>query len=251
MVTYPQYRQLGCGRQLDALLTPESVIGLTFDNGHSRAQLAGDGRIEADTANLGIYGTLYWTGFFVDGYTGTGTHRYDTQRAAMLEFARGSTKGRSFNSFLGGGYDFQREKLTFGPRASVQYVHVHLNGFTESGSLAPLTIVAQSQNSMRTNMGWSVAYAGHVRGVSVTPQLKVGWEHESAYRALPIDAQLASGAGGTFRVYGPAAGRDSTTVNLGLNVQWTQRLSAYLKFDGAFNSAHHASNVTIGVQGSF
>ena len=114
--------------------------------------------------------------------------------------ASGSTSGGEFDGYAGGGYDFHWGGFTFGPIASLEYTYVDISGYNESGSLAPLRIVSQNQDSLRTNVGLSASYAWKAGKVQLRPSLRASWQHEYLYSALPIDAQFASGAGSVFTV---------------------------------------------------
>ena len=236
---------------LDGRVNENLAVGVAMDYAHTRTNLSGGGDIDADSGRLGIYATWFKDGFYFNGYAGGGYTGFDTGRSALLGTARGSTGGGEFDSFLGGGYDFHRGAWTFGPVASAQYIYAGIDSYTEAGSLAPLNIVSQGQDSVTTDLGWKVSYAGHVGKATVTPQLKVGWEHEYAYSTLPINSQLASGAGGVFTVYGPSMGRDSAMIELGVNVQWSERITAYLNYDVRVNTAYQSQNITGGMNISF
>ena len=134
-----------------------------------------------------------------------------------------------------------------GTAASVAYTNVGINPYTESGSLAPLTLISQNQDSVATNLGWEISYAGHVKGILITPEASAAWEHQYAFSALPFEAQLGSGAGGTFTVHGPSQGRDSAVVEIGVNVQWNPAVSWYLRYDGILNGPYQSEDVSGGV----
>ena len=136
---------------------------------------------------------------------------------------------------------------------TVQYTRINIDGFTETGSLAPLEIQDQEEDSVRGTLGLRAAYdwkAGH--GIIVRPEVRAAWQHEYDERAYPIDARLASGAGGVFTVRGPDIGRDSALVGGGVAVQWNNRISTYVYYDGVLGRENYDShNVSGGVRISF
>ena len=146
---------------------------------------------------------------------------------------------------VGSGYEFHYGGLTFGPIASLQYTYVGFRGFIESGSLAPLRIDSQSQDSLRTNLGLSAAYTWKAGKIQITPNVRASWQHEYLYSALPIDAQFASGAGSVFTVNGPALGHDSALIDAGLNVQWTSTIGTYFGYNGQIGRGNYDSNGVI------
>jgi outer membrane autotransporter protein len=120
-----------------------------------------------------------------------------------------------------------------------------VGAYNEIGSLAPLRIVTQHQDSLRTNVGLSASYAWKAGKVQLKPTLRASWQHEYSYSALPIDAQFASGAGSIFTVNGPAEGHDSALIDAGIDVQWTPTIGTYFGYVGNVARSHYDSNSVI------
>ncbi len=120
-----------------------------------------------------------------------------------------------------------------------------LRGYNERGSLAPLRIESQSQDSLRTNVGVSASYTWKAGKVQLRPSLRASWQHEYFYSALPIDAQFVSGAGSVFTVNGPAEGHDSALIDAGLDVQWTPTIGTYFGYNGQVGRSNYDSNSVI------
>jgi len=106
--------------------------------------------------------------------------------------------------------------FSVGPVAALQYTLVHIDGFNERGSLLPLQIHADSQDSLRTDFGVRASYAWHVGGVLLIPSLTAAWEHEYLYSVLPINVGSPLSAGATATLFGPREGHDSAIINGGI-----------------------------------
>jgi len=230
------------------------VVGLMAGYANTGSTLVNNGSVDVNGGKLGVFSTYYTHGFYVNALAAGGYNSYDTHRLGLGGIAQGSTDGEEFDGLLGTGYDLCQGQggVTFGPVANVQYTHVGLNGFTEFGSLAPLNIVSQSQESLRTKAGFHLAYEAKFGGITVTPGVTAGWQHEYLNSSYALDSQFANGAGGIFQVNGPALGRDSVVVNAGVSVQWTPRVGSYLYYDGELGRKNYELNsVTGGVRVSF
>ena len=83
-----------------------------------------------------------------------------------------------FNALVAAGYDWKSGGLTIGPLASFQYTYVEFDGFTEHGSLAPLSFSDQNAESSRTALGAKASYDWHVGHVVVKPEIRAAWQHE-------------------------------------------------------------------------
>src|SRR5206468_11781268 len=194
---------------VDYRVCPNFAIGLTGGYAHTNADLVNNGSLDVNGGTIGAYATAFGGGFYVNT-AATGTFSgYDEHRTALLGTASGNTDGQDFNALVEAGYDWKRGGLTIGPLASFQYTYVGLDGFTEHGSLAPLSFNDQNTESTRTALGAKASYDWHVGHVVVKPELRAAWQHEFGDTENSIVASFASGAGNSFTVSAPAIGRDS------------------------------------------
>src|SRR5215472_14029095 len=100
--------------------------------------------------------------------------------------ANGSTSSGEFSTWTEAGYDFHFGDFAVGPMGALQYTLVHVDGFSERGSLLPLQIHSNQEASLRTDLGVRATYTWHLGKVLVIPTLTAAWEHEYFYTALPI-----------------------------------------------------------------
>lgn len=236
----------------DYLVNERFAIGITGGYLNSDASLINGGNIETDSYRGALYGTFFDGGFYLDGLVGLAYNSYDTDRLALLGRATGDTEGLEFTSMLNTGYDFHSGNLTFGPVASVAYTRVNMDGFSESGSLTPLSYSDQEQESLRTNLGARISYVIPAGRVRITPQARVTWQHEFMDATQSIDSSFSSGPGPVFTVDGPEMGRDSALVTAGLTVQFNPSVAAYAFYTGQLGRTNYDShNVTVGVRISF
>jgi outer membrane autotransporter protein len=156
------------------------AIGLNAGYAHSWADLVDHGRVTVDGGKIGAYATWFSGGFHVDGAISGGFNDYDTVRTGLQDLpVRGSTNGAELNGLFAIGYDFRFGCLNVGPIMTVQYTYVNIEGFTETGSLAPLEIQDQAEDSVRGTLGLRAAYdwkAGN--GIIVRPEVRAAWQHE-------------------------------------------------------------------------
>ena len=130
---------------VDYRLTPNFAIGLTAGYAHTSVGIdSPGGNIDVNAGKIGLYATAFANGFYLDAAVSGGPSGYNTRRTALLGTASGSTDGGDVNVLVAAGYDWTHGNLTIGPTASFQYGYVGLNGFTETGSLAPLTYPDQN-----------------------------------------------------------------------------------------------------------
>lgn len=237
---------------LDYKITPNLAVGINAGYAGTGADLSNGGRVFVNGGKLGVYGTYFTGGFYVDAAVNGGYNSYDTKRSALQGTARGDTDGGELNVLLGTGYDFQVGALTIGPTATFQYTLVGIDGYTETGSLAPLNIASQSAESLRTAFGFKATYDWRAGGVIIKPELRAAWQHEYGDRAYDVSSSFAGSANSGFTVRGPEIGRDSALLGAGVAVMWNERTATYVFYDGEVGRENFQShNVSGGVRLSF
>jgi len=218
------------------------AIGLTGGYAHTNANLVNNGSLDVNGETIGAYATGFGGGFYVNAAAFGVFNGYDSHRTALLGTASGDTDGQDFNALVAAGYEWKKGALTIGPTVSYQYTYVELDGFTESGSLAPLTFNDQNANSSRTALGAKASYDWHVGHILVRPELRAAWQHEFGDTDYSLVSRFASGAGSSFTVTGPAVGRDSLLIGAGAAILLNDRVSVYAYYCGDLARTNSSSN---------
>jgi outer membrane autotransporter protein len=237
---------------VDYRVCPNFAIGLTAGYAHTSVGLDGGGNIDVNAGKIGLYATIFGNGLYLDTAVSGGPSGYTTRRTALQGTANGNTDGADFDFLVAVGYDWTKGNFTIGPTASFQYGYIGLNGFTETGSLAPLKFGDQNTESERTAFGGKASYQCKIGNVTVIPEVNAAWQHEFGSAAYTVAANFANGAGNSFTVSGPEIGRDSILVGAGASVIWNDRVSTYIYYDGEFaRTNYYSNNVTGGVRITF
>jgi outer membrane autotransporter protein len=235
----------------DYRVSPHFAIGLTGGYAHTDGDLLYSS-LDVDGGTIGAYATAFGGGFYINAIATGIFNDYEIHRDALLGTAVGDTDGRDFNALVAAGYEWKSGGLTIGPTVSYQYTYVEFDGFTEHGSLLPLTYPDQNANSSRTALGAKISYDWHVGHILVRPELRAGWQHEFGDTENSIISSFANGAGNSFTVNGPEIGRDSLLIGAGAAVLFNDRVSVYAYYDGELARTNYSSNnVSAGVRVSF
>jgi len=238
----------GMSLGVDYRLTPHFVVGAMGGYSHGWTDLTPSGSIDDDTGWGGVYTGYFNHGFYTDGAVYGGGYTFQSRRATFLGTASGNSGGGVLSTYLVSGYDFRLGHLSIGPLLGFQYSVASLDALTEQGSVAPLKVGSDSQDSLTTDVGFRASDSFQIGGVLLRPSVRVAWEHEYNYSSLPISASLTAIPISPATVSGPILGRDSAVINAGLTVQWTSRLSTYVSYDGQLGRSRYNSN---GVSGGF
>ena len=229
------------------------AVGLTGGYAYTSADLVNDSSsIGVNGGKLGVYATAFGSGFYLDTAVIGGLSGYDTRRTALEGTARGETLGGDLNVLVAGGYDWKKGGLTVGPTASFQYTLIGFDGFSESGSLAPLAYPSQNAESFRTAIGARASYDLKIGPAHIIPELRLAWQHEFGDTDYSLVSSFASGAGNSFTVSGPEIGRDSMLIGAGFAIHWNDRISTYAYYDGElFRTNYLSNNISAGFRLTF
>lgn len=226
----------------DKRVSDNLAIGILGAYGQSDASLVNGGSIEAESFKGAIYATAFNDGFFVDALLGAGVNSYETSRSSVGGFAVGDPDGWELNAMVNAGYDLHRGNWTFTPTASVAYTRVNLNSFNETGSLSPLSYPDQHQDSLRSELGARIAYKAVFGGVTVTPQVRLAWQHEFKDSTQSMKSNFIGSSGPAFSVNGPHMDEDRAVLSAGISAQVTPTVCIYGFYDGQIGSSQYDSN---------
>ncbi|RYD30423.1 MAG: autotransporter outer membrane beta-barrel domain-containing protein, partial [Verrucomicrobiaceae bacterium] len=228
----------------DMRVSDRFVFGILGAYDDRSANLSNGGDIEATGYRGAVFATWFQNNFFVDGLLGAGTTSYDTSRAAVAGFAEGETDGTEFSAMLNTGYNIRQGAWTITPTASLAYTRVDIDGFTETGSLSPLRYPDQDQDSLRSELGVNLAYTIPVGSVTVTPQIRLAWQHEFMDTDSISSGLAGANNGPLFNTSGARTDRDRALFGVGVNVGITRNFSIYGYYDGQLGSSDNDYNTT-------
>jgi fibronectin-binding autotransporter adhesin len=236
----------GMSAGIDYLITDHLAVGLFGGYSHTWTDFRpGDG--DVDTGRGGLYATYFDpTGWWVNAGVWGGFNSYSTSRQALLGPANGSTDGYEISTFGEAGYNFHCGDLTWGPLIAMQYTDVHVSGFSEHGSLVPLDVHSNSQDSLRTDLGAQASYNWHIGKTAVIPGLKLAWEHEYRYSNLDISGSAPAINNASVTFNGPNLGHDSLIIEANVGVQITPQIAATIGYDGQVARDHYDSHAVSG-----
>ena len=147
---------------LDYTLCKNFLVGLTFGYGHTDATLdiarVGQRHGADPTRPETAYASYADKGWYANGIASYGFNSYTLDRnisiGAFSGTAHSAPTGDQIVGNLDGGYDFHHNGWTFGPTAGLQYVHLDVNGFDETGATdANLTTTRDEADSLRSRLG--------------------------------------------------------------------------------------------------
>ena len=216
----------------DMLLGRSGVAGLVFNYQRINGDFDNGGRFETDSYGVLAYGSYFPTEqTFVELVLGYARKNYDVARLVSFEDAASAifvlpspvtsnTNGNEFSTRLQTGYDHSFGRYTVGPRVAIDFVHVEVDGFSETGSTGlELRFDDRSQTSLQSSVGVQASAAFSTSFAVLLPQVSFDWVHEFRNDQQSIDVQFAGDLRATptaFSFQNEEPDRDFFNLKIGL-----------------------------------
>ena len=231
---------------VDYRFTKNLAAGILLGYTGSRANVDdNDSKVTMDGYTLGLYGTWYAKGFFIDGQASYGWADYtNTRRIVFPGIDRTATSrpsGKQLTFYGATGYELMVDNWMFVPSLSLQYVKLGLDSYIESGAGAlNLNVNRQDDESLMGNIGGRVYYTFDMARAVVTPGIRASYGHEFLRGSRNITSTLAQGSS-PFTIETAPPGKNF--INCGATV------SLFLKNSGA--SFHLGYDVQFGTDNNY
>jgi fibronectin-binding autotransporter adhesin len=242
----------------DYRITPHLRVGATFGYGHTDANLDNNGsKASLDSYSPGVYASYAQNGWYANALASYGFDNFTEDRSvdfgSISSVSHGSPNGYQIVANLDGGYDFHVKNWTFGPLAGLQYVHLNVDSYSESGSdPVDLKVDESNTDSLRSRVGGHVSYVFQTGKVLLKPHLDAAWQHDFMDQARGITAQFSSVGAGSFTVLTPNPSRDSALIDGGLTADLNGTVSLSLDYlVQAGQSNYFGQSVQAGVRIGF
>jgi len=208
----------------------------------------GLGSMDMQGIALSAYASYVRRSFWVDLLYNWGSFDLDTDRNATgFPVANGETNAWTNAVQLNGGWSFRVPawKLVHGPLAGVDWLHVNVDGYSETGGgLGALTYGSRSVDSLITRVGWSVTREFETNFAKITPQLRFTYERQNIDRNNGTSVNLIN-LPFTATTTNQAPGQDYMVAGAGVNFEFSPDFSMLLTYQGQFfrenMQAHYGS----------
>jgi uncharacterized protein with beta-barrel porin domain len=239
----------------DYRFTPNFLAGLTLGYGHTDVTLDDNGSsATVDSYSPGLYASYAYKGWYAD-FSGSYTHNAYTQSRVigfLGQTANSAPEGNEGVANLDGGYDFHQGALTYGPLAGIQYTHLSVDGYNETGSAANLSVNEQDSDSLRSRLGGRVSYAFCKYGMTLTPHLDATWQHEFMDQSRGITSQFDGAGLGSFSVQTANPSRDSALADAGFDLDVNRTVTVFADYEVQAGQANYfGQSVQAGVKIGF
>jgi len=243
------YSMKGATLGFDHALTDKLMAGVSI--GYSRADIdlnrhQGRGYVKSLVGS--IYGSYFNKNLYIDGGLSYGRNWYDNNRlikiGSLQREAYSDHNGDLFSAYLGAGYYFDIKKWLIGPFASLQYIYLDEESFSEKGANSlSLRMNDRQTDSLISELGLRLARVFNVKYGSLIPELSVAWLHDFDIDDRVITSSFAGSPGASFSIKGQDVERNGATLGAGITFVHKSGLSTSLKYKGDFLKKYKSNTI--------
>ncbi|WP_206516553.1 MULTISPECIES: autotransporter domain-containing protein [unclassified Mesorhizobium] len=190
----------------------------------------------SDTYHISLYGGRQWDGLGLRGGVAYSWNRIDTSRNVVVpgfvDALTAKYDAGTAQVFGEAGYRLETRMAAFEPFASLAYVNLHTDSFTEKGRAAALTSAASTTETTFTTLGLRASAGFDLGGMQATAQGTLGWRH--AFGDTTPTADMAFAGGDLFTIAGVPIARDTAIVGAGLDFRIADSTTLGISYSGQF-----------------
>jgi outer membrane autotransporter protein len=145
--------------------------------------------------------------YYINGAFSFAFNNYKGSRniavGTIMRTANADYDGRQYSVLLDGGYIFKAgKKLRITPIASLQYLRLHLDGYTETNAGAlNLAVNSQNYDMLQSGLGMKLDRSFELSFGTLTPEVHARWLHDFISDSQETTSTFAGG-GGSFATNG-------------------------------------------------
>jgi outer membrane autotransporter protein len=170
--------------------------------------------------------------------------------------ATSSPSGESYQGHAEAGYHWVLPaagmSVAVTPYAALDYVNAHLQGFSETGGFGALSVNGTDGNSFQTTLGVRLTSRIEMGTYgTLTPELRLGWNHEFLDASQTLGASLVGAPGSTFTATGINFGRDAALIGAGFSMELSPDAKVFLDYDGKLGQRFQEHAISGGLKVRF
>lgn len=184
---------------------------------------------DIDSIQGTIYGSHTQGPWYIDAAFSFAYNMYDATRDIVFgtvnRKADADFDGQQYITYVGGGYEIQHEGWEITPMASLQWTHLNLEDYTETGANSlNLIVEEQDYDVLQSGLGAKIAYPMQVDSGVFTPAISAKWLYDFIGDEVQTTSTFTGGgASFTTQGYDPAQHSFDLGVELKLATKgnWT------------------------------
>ena len=217
------------------------AVGSQDANIRHRSQNSTDST-EVTSYSGSLFGQYQFQTAYLDAMVGGTWHSYDSIRETVLNRnALGNYDGQQYSARVEWGYPIAVtwKTLSLTPLLSMDYSHLAIDGYTESGAgAANLTVSSESLDSLKSGLGARLSFLHPPANLGV--ELHSRWFHDFTTEA-PQYTSTFQGGTGSFVTNGTEFDADAINIGTSIGFFAKNELNLSAHYDGEFKDGYNNS----------
>jgi outer membrane autotransporter protein len=208
----------------DMPLGPETRGGIAA--GYARSTI--NANVFNNNTGFNTYDATVYIGhehgpWYVDGDLSYGWNDYSSARnisfPGLSRTAQADYSGQDYTAFATTGYHIPTHGFTVTPLASLQYTHVNIGNYSETGGGdIDLAVGSRSYDFLESGLGVKVAREFNYGGATYVPDLHAKWLHELSNPTMTQDASFEIAGSPSFTTPGLKTANDTFNIGTGIAI---------------------------------
>ena len=234
------YNVYGATLGFDHIISDRYIVGISVGHSHTDIDVdksQGDGEIE--TIYSSLYGSYYTEKMYVDAALSYGSQNYDNERRLVIgplqREARSEHDGDVFTAFTEAGYNFDLNRWLLQPFASLQYIDLDEEGFTEKGADSLNQIIdGRETESLVSELGLRLAYIFQMDSASLIPEVSAAWNYDFDIDDRVTTTSFAGAPTNSFSIDGQDVEQNGVRIGAGLTLMAKGGFTTSVRYSGEF-----------------
>jgi outer membrane lipase/esterase len=231
------------------------TAGLLFGYGYNKADLnSNQGHVSVDAYQVGGFLNFHGPNWFIGAIAAYGYDDYDAKRPGVLhDTLRGEPSGWTAEVGAKGGYFWNFGNLSVGPIASLTFVNVDVDGYSETGD--PVLTQAVNHRSVQDlygAAGLQIGYDIKMGGIRLQPFVYAQYEREFLGDGNTLVSRFTSQRALQINTAVQDSSQDYGRIGGGINARFSESISARIAADAVVGRDDgHEYTIDAGIGFSF
>lgn len=241
---------------IDRLFYEHILVGFCFGYAYNKIKSLDLNTVSGiDSSQANIYGGIISEDNYLNAILSFAYNRYNSSRqiyfGSVNRTAKSDYGGNQFSAYIEGGYNFRNTGFKITPLVSMQYLHLHINEYSESGAGdINLTVENQKYNVLQSGLGVKLSYPIRKKETTFIPELHFRWLYDFIGDRQQTTSQF-TGGGASFSTNGSNPPRSSYNAGVKLNILTNYGITVSLDYDLEMKTNFHSHNGYINVRYEF
>ncbi|MDD3905239.1 MAG: autotransporter domain-containing protein [Candidatus Omnitrophica bacterium] len=185
--------------------------------------------------------------FMYNSYTGS----RQIAVGAIERTAKADYSGQQYSGYVEGGYSFFYKNLRLTPLLALNYMHLRVGSYTETGADSlNLNVSSQDYDMFQTGIGMKLAYPVELKYVTILPDLHARWIYDWIGESQATTAGF-SGGGTSFGTNGFRPARSAYNLGTKVGIMAKNNVSLDLDYDFLLKEDYYEHYGSLNVRYNF